>query len=227
MTRATRPYTQGARAAKSAATRARILAAARDLMPDADQLQVDEIARRAGVSVPTLYSHFGSKGGLLAALIGQVEAQAGLFAGFGRVWQCHDGEAALRTMLAATLTFWEEAWIFVEFGLRVRRTDEELAARLDRIDASRLGHLVVISRRLRQEGRLKPRMSPAKAGRVAFALTTPYVYEALVVKGGLLANTARSIVVDAAVGAVIDADTNPVVTSVIDWVKLGLMPPEI
>jgi AcrR family transcriptional regulator len=221
----TRPYKQGLRAEKSAETRTRILAAARELMPEADHLQVEDIARRAGVSVPTLYSHFGSKGGLLSALTGQVESEAGLFAGFARVWQCRDGEAALRIMLDSTMRFWQEAWTFIEFALRVRRTDEELAARIGRLDESRLGHLEVICKRLRQEGRLRPGVTPAKAARITFALTTPYVYEALVVHGGLPSRAARQIAVDAAVGAVISPETEPVQVSAIDWNRLGLRPP--
>ena len=59
---------------------------ARTLLPQADQLQVEEVAQRAGVSVPTLYSHFGSKGGLLSALVGQIERELGLYGGFERVW---------------------------------------------------------------------------------------------------------------------------------------------
>jgi AcrR family transcriptional regulator len=221
----TRPYRQGARAEKSADTRARILAAARDLMPHADQLQVDQIARRAGVSAPTLYSHFGSKGGLLSALIRQAESEAGLFAGFNKVWECRDGEAALRTMLDATLRFWQEAWPSIEFSLRVRRTDAELAARIGRIDDSRLGHLVVICKRLRDEGRLRPGATPTRAARLAFALTTPYVYEALVVQNRLPAGAARRMTVDAAAGAVIDANSPRAKAPPVDWVKLGLRPP--
>jgi AcrR family transcriptional regulator len=221
----TRPYKQGLRAEQSAETRTRILAAARELMPEAEQLQVEEIARRAGVSVPTLYSHFGSKGGLLSALTAEVESEVGLFAGFARVWQCRDGEAALRTMLDSTMRFWQEAWTFIEFALRVRRTDEELAARIGRLDDSRLGHLEVICKRLRQEGRLKVGVTAARAARITFALTTPYVYEALVVQGGLPSGAARDMAVDAAVGAVIRPGTEPVQVPAIDWSRLGLRPP--
>jgi len=221
----TRPYQQRLRAEQSAATRTRILSAARALLPKADQLNVDEIARRAGVSAPTLYSHFGSKGGLLSAVTDQISREAGLYAGFERVWACPDGEAALRTMLGATLDFWRDAWIFVQFGLRVRRSDAELGARFDRLDQSRAGHLLVICRRLQVEKRLKPGLTPAKAARLVFALTTPYVYESLVTDGGLSARAARAITVDTAADAVLRPGTHPVRSKAIDWVKLGLKPP--
>ena|SRR5438270_63747 len=220
----TRAYQQRARAEKSSDTARRIVAAARTLMPNADEFQVDEIARLAGVSVPTVYSHFGSKGGLLSALVGQIESELGLFAGFGRVWECRDGESALRTMLASTLDFWRQAWTFIEFALRTRRTDPEVGARIDRLDRSRLGHLVVICRRLGEEGRLMPGLTPASAARLAFALTTPYVYESLVVHNKVRAVAARGLVIDAVVAAVVRTGTTPR-PSHIDWARLGLKPP--
>ncbi len=220
-----RSYTQRLRAEKSTQTRAAILAAARDLFAEADELKVDQIAHRAGVSVPTLYTHFESKGKLLSAVVGEISREVGLFAGFERVWRCHDGESALRTMLETTFRFWHRAWSLAEFGLRVRRIDPELGARFDRLDESRLGHLVVICRRLAQEGRIKTRTSPARAARAAFALTTPYVYEELVVHGGLPVSSAARIAVDAALDAVIRRGSDPVRSERIDWTKLGLRPP--
>ena len=221
----TRPYEQRLRADKTAATRARILSTTRALLPKAEQLNVDEIARRAGVSVPTLYSHFGSKGGLLSALTDQISREAGLYAGFERVWACRDGEAALRTMVGATLGFWRDAWTFIQFGLRVRRSDAELGARFDRLDSSRKGHLLVICRRLHEEKRLKPGMTPAKAAALVFALTTPYVYESLVAAGGMSDRAARAITVETAVESVLRTGSRPIRSKSIDWVKLGLRPP--
>ena len=223
----TRQYTQRARAEQSAATRMRILAATRALLPAADQFQVEEIARRAGVSVPTLYTHFGSKGGLLSALTAEISREAGLFAGFERVWLCADGESALRTMLGTTLNFWHEAWTFIQFALRVRRTDAELGQRFEGIDASRYGHLVVICRRLHDEQRLRAGLSPARAARLAFAMTTPYVYEALVIQGGMPPRPAVAMAVEAASGAVLRPGTNPALSTPADWSRYGLKPPSM
>jgi len=61
------------RAAGRAETRARILAAAQELIPTAEtSLPVSAIARHAGVAIQTVYDQFGSKGGLLIAVIGDV-----------------------------------------------------------------------------------------------------------------------------------------------------------
>src|SRR5436305_623058 len=64
-----RPYRMVARAASTAATGERILDAAVELFWEApsDDLLLDEVARRAGVTVQTVIRRFGGKDGLFAA----------------------------------------------------------------------------------------------------------------------------------------------------------------
>jgi AcrR family transcriptional regulator len=66
-----RPYVQLERAARTAATRARILAAAEEALrtrpPEA--VALDAVARAAGTTVPTVLRHFGGKDALVAAAI--------------------------------------------------------------------------------------------------------------------------------------------------------------
>ncbi|NMM33817.1 MAG: TetR/AcrR family transcriptional regulator [Phycicoccus sp.] len=64
-----RGYRMTARAASSAATGERILDAALEMFWElpTDQISLDEVARRAGVSVQTVIRRFGGKDGLVAA----------------------------------------------------------------------------------------------------------------------------------------------------------------
>jgi AcrR family transcriptional regulator len=71
-----RSYLMVARAASSAATGERILDAAVDAFwaQPGEQVSLDEVARRAGVSVQTVIRRFGGRDGLLAAAV-QRESQ--------------------------------------------------------------------------------------------------------------------------------------------------------
>jgi AcrR family transcriptional regulator len=66
---AKRRYQMKARAEAAAATRARILDAAVAVFWERPLLDIslEEVARRAGVSLPTVIRHYGDKGGLFAA----------------------------------------------------------------------------------------------------------------------------------------------------------------
>lgn len=66
-----RPYRMSARADAAAATAERILDAVVEVFWElpTDQVSLDEVARRAGVSVQTVIRRFGGKEGLLAAAV--------------------------------------------------------------------------------------------------------------------------------------------------------------
>jgi AcrR family transcriptional regulator len=64
-----RPYRMVARAEAAAATAERILDAAIEVFWETpgEQFSLDEVARRAGVTVQTVIRRFGGRGGLFAA----------------------------------------------------------------------------------------------------------------------------------------------------------------
>lgn len=67
------------RAAQSEATRARILEATVSVMArGVASVAIPAVAREAGVSVPTVYRHFGTKRNLLAAVFAHVVRRAGI-----------------------------------------------------------------------------------------------------------------------------------------------------
>lgn len=216
-----RGYVQRGRAAAAAGTRARILAAARELIPDAEsRLGVDEIALRAGVAVQTVYDHFGSKGGLLMAVMDDAQHSAGLYDAFERVFRSPDGETALRRMIDATLAVWHGAWPYVEFMLRSRRVDVVVQREVAILDTLRHAHLWAICRRLQDEGRIRGRRSATWAADQAFALTTPGVYEELVVRRGWSSSAATDSIATAITAAVLKPGTTPVRSPAPDWAAL-------
>jgi AcrR family transcriptional regulator len=78
--RTDRPYVSSVRAESAAATRARLLEVARQMLqagPGAE-LTIDAVAERAGVARMTVYNQFGSKAGLVEAIADDVAARGGL-----------------------------------------------------------------------------------------------------------------------------------------------------
>jgi AcrR family transcriptional regulator len=221
MTHGRRAYVQRGRATSAAETRATILTAARDLIPETEfGLGVDEIARRAGVAVQTVYDHFGSKGGLLMAVVDDVQRSAGLYDAFGRVFLSPDGETALRRMIGATLAVWHSAWPYIEFMLRSRRIDPVVKAEVALLDASRHAHLWAISRRLQNESRIRGQHSAAWAADQAFAMTHPVVYEELAVRRGWTLGAATTAVTSAITAAILEPGSTPVRSPAPDWPAL-------
>ncbi len=77
--RSVRPYESQLRAEQVDETRRRILdAAIRVMARGIAELSIPAVAREAGVSVPTVYRHFGTKAELLAALYPHAVSRAGL-----------------------------------------------------------------------------------------------------------------------------------------------------
>lgn len=76
-----RPYRLGQRQASTEQTRARILAAARELLMEHDgfaRFSIDAVARQADVARMTVYHQFGSKIGLLEALCDSLAFSGGM-----------------------------------------------------------------------------------------------------------------------------------------------------
>jgi AcrR family transcriptional regulator len=78
-TQVERPYRSPLRAQQAEETRARILdATARVMATGIATVSIPAVAKDAGVSVPTIYRHFGTKDGLLAAVYPHLVRRAGL-----------------------------------------------------------------------------------------------------------------------------------------------------
>jgi len=199
-----REYRKSARAESERDTRDRIVKAAIDLLVKRKQFQVRDIAREASVTVQTVYAHFGSKGGLVMAVISEVSTTHGLVAGLARVWRAPDGAGALDEMVAATVDFWHRAWPVIAYSLSASRTDPEFASMKRTVDLSRFADLLRICERLDDEGVLRSGVTPKTAAAFVFALTTPQIYEDLVASGRVSFRTALRELQQLSIDAAID-----------------------
>lgn len=74
-----RTYTSELRQAQAEATRTRILDALVEVLAEGvETLSVPAVAERAGVSIGTVYRHFGDKAGMLKALIPYTQSRTGI-----------------------------------------------------------------------------------------------------------------------------------------------------
>ncbi|MFE7800172.1 TetR/AcrR family transcriptional regulator [Nocardia sp. NPDC057440] len=100
-----RPYEMGRRRESVDDTRARVLAAARDLLVAKGAVAVDAIARRADVSRATVYYQFGTKIGLLEALCDDL-AERGRMERLAETFGLPDARASLRLFVEVIADFW-------------------------------------------------------------------------------------------------------------------------
>lgn len=100
-----RPYSSAVRDAAAAETRARLVAAAGEVLRDGGKLSLDAVARRAGVTRLTVYNQFGSRRGLLEAVFDDRAAQGGLHR-LEEALAETDGRAAARRVVAIFCDFW-------------------------------------------------------------------------------------------------------------------------
>src|SRR5712692_515270 len=104
-----RPYRTGQRQAAAEQTRARIIAAARELLVASagfSGFSIDAVARQAGVARMTVYYQFGSKLGLLEALFDDLAARGQIGERLANAFRRPDPLEALAAVIAAFIHFW-------------------------------------------------------------------------------------------------------------------------
>ncbi len=147
-----RPYRLGQRGPAAEQTRARVVAAARELLTASGGFAgftVDAVARQAGVARMTVYYQFGSKAGLLEALFDDLAARGGmeqLRGAFSR----RDPLDALAEFIAVFCRFWASDRLIIRRlqGLAALDPDFEPVSR----EEWRREGLRVILRRLADRG---------------------------------------------------------------------------
>jgi AcrR family transcriptional regulator len=108
MPKTPRPYASPVREQGASLTRKRLIDAAAQLLrteSDFRSVTLDAVARAAGVTRLTVYHQFGSRRGLLEAVLDDLAAGGGL----GRIrtaMQTQDPEAAIKQLVAVFCGFW-------------------------------------------------------------------------------------------------------------------------
>ena len=177
-----RPYHSPARRRQAEQTRARILAAARDLFRSAGYATttIDAIASSAQVSAKTVAAAFGSKRGVLFALVDPLAS-----AGPPRdlVDQIRAADDPLhRLRLVAELTRRSDERSVPEFELMrgAAAVAPEVAAVARQVESRRRGNQARLAGYLEERGLLRSDLAPDEATDIIWALTSYDVYRALI-----------------------------------------------
>src|SRR4051794_2783910 len=159
-----RPYRLGRRAESIEQTRERILAATRDLLVREGyrSTSLDEIARTADVARATVYYQFGSKAGLLQALVADIERRAGQ-AGVGGAVEVDDPADALRLAFLEGCRFWAAEHPIVRTLTGLAAVDSDIERVIAEVQQHRLPLLTELVERLSAAGHLSPALPPGRA----------------------------------------------------------------
>jgi AcrR family transcriptional regulator len=178
---AKRRYRSPLREAQAAATRSRILDAALDTFLDQGYAgtSVAAIARAAGVSPETVYATFGTKRGMISALLEQVDAEDRPRRAAELSRERGGGpEVDLEVIAESVAAFWASRGRLVRL-LRQGIGDPEIGRLWQRRQHARRQLLANVVRRW-PPGSLRPGLSPKAAADLAWALTTVELHEMLV-----------------------------------------------
>ena len=177
---ATRPYRATKRAEQVAHTREQILAAAHELMIGAGfhRLSLDEVAKAAGVTRVTIYNQFGSKLGLLEALLDSF-GRRGAAGRMGSAGEIADPWQGLVATITETVRFWSTDRPFLRRLLGLAAVDPETREVIERRENLRRHGWALVSEGFAARGELPPGATKADAVAVFTALSSFPLFDAL------------------------------------------------
>jgi AcrR family transcriptional regulator len=156
-----RPYRSKVRAEAAGETRARIVAAASELLgatPYAP-FSLESVARKAGVTRLTVYNQFGGRRPLLEAVFDEAAAAAGLDR-LGEAMASPDPRRALTLVVERFCAFWAADQQLLLRLQAARAGDSELDDALRERNERRRRLLATLVGRLTQRGEVDPEAAP-------------------------------------------------------------------
>lgn len=196
-----RPYSGGRRAAARAETRARVVAAAGEVLRQEGWagFSLEAVARAAGVTRLTVYNQFGSRRALLEALF-DARAISGGFSAIPAAMGVEDPHEALARIAAIFAGFWASTGGFMPGLVAEIAADGEFAAAMRARNERRRRLMANLVGRMVARGDVAPARAPGLIDTL-FALTSFPVYAELSA-GRLGAEEVRQLLADLCAAAV-------------------------
>jgi len=179
MPKTPRSYVSPARAEIAARTRERLVEAAAQLLreqADFRAVSLDAVAKAAGVTRLTIYNQFGSRRGLLEAVLDELASQGGLLR-LEAVMGTSDARGAIDRLIAVFCEFWGG-------DVAVQRLNEAAGGDVELADAvrernERRWHILRVLVDRHAAGRRIPAKAQAEAVDLLFGLTGCAMFSAL------------------------------------------------
>ena len=179
-----RSYLQTRRAEQTRARHADLVAAACQLVETTGfhGLALENVAAAAGVTRRTVYNQFGSKLGLLEAILDRV-AERGHVADLTAAVEIPDCAVALRALLNAHRQLWSSERLLLRRLLGLAAVDPETAATIAAREKRRREPWAILVGRLAAAGRLRPGFDEERAVTVLMFMNSFAAFDALVPPG--------------------------------------------
>lgn len=179
-----RRYHSPARQRQAEQTRARILDAARDLFRTAGYASttVEAIASAAQVSTKTVEAAFGSKRGVLVALVNPVGSAGPPRDLVDKIGATSDPARRLELVAELTRLAYERSVPEFELMRGAAAVAPEIAAAADQIEARRRGNQARLIGYLRQQGQIRDDLTDDEITDILWALTSYDLYRSLVLQ---------------------------------------------
>lgn len=172
-----RPYRSTLRDERARDTRLRIRRTARALFTAQGfaATTITRIAEEAGVSPQTIYAVFGGKGGIVGAMLEELEESAGSEAWVARMLATEDPRKRLRLFASFNRALLETGAPILR-AVVAARGDPAVAAIAERGDANRREGTTQLTRLLASEGALRKGLKPKDAAERLWLLTSAEQY---------------------------------------------------
>lgn len=177
-----RPYHSPARRRQAEQTRARILAAARVLFRSAGYAAttLEAIASSAQISAKTVEAAFGSKRGVLAALVDPLASAGPPRELVDQIRAARDPRHRLRLVAELTRRAYEASVPEFELMRGAAAVAPEVAAVAGQVESRRHANQTLLAAYLEEHGVLRDGLAPGEATDIIWAMTGYDVYRALV-----------------------------------------------
>ncbi len=172
-----RPYRSTLREERARETRLRIRKSARRLFAARgfSKTTIDQIADDAGVAPQTIYAVFGSKGGVVAEMLEDLEESAGIDAWVAKMTAEGDPHRQLRLFVSMNRSLFEKGAPILRAAMAAR-SEPEVAALAERGDANRRSGTTQLTQMWSRDGALRKELKPADAAERLWLLTSVEQY---------------------------------------------------